>query len=103
MSDPELRIEADPDFSAAVRLAVKVVAGASRERVAGPHGGALKVLVTQPPEGGAANRAICRLLASYLGVPVGAVEVVGGHGSAWKTLRLAGLTPEQVRLRLAQP
>ena len=100
---PAVTVEPDraADGGPAVRVAVKVVPGASRERVAGPHGGALKVMVAQPPEGGAANKAVCRLLAQYFDVAGRAVEVAQGHASPWKTIRVAGLTVQQARQRLA--
>jgi len=59
-------------------IAVKVVPGASRDRIAGPLGERLKVQVRQPPEKGKANRALCRLLASALGVKRAEVAVVRG-------------------------
>lgn len=83
-----------------IRLQVKVVPGAKRQRIAGPLGGALKVMIAQPPEGGAANRALCLLLAKHFGVPARQVEVVQGHASAWKTVRVAGLSVEEARARL---
>ncbi len=64
---------------------------ARRDRVAGEHGGALKVEVTAPPEGGAANAAVEELIASILGVAKRAVTVVVGHGSRSKTLSVTGV------------
>jgi len=52
-----------------VRIALKVVPGASRDRVMGTLGDALKVAVSKPPEGGAANRAVVQLLAAALAAP----------------------------------
>ena len=94
--EPSFRLE--PDAGGGFRLAVKVVPGAKRARIVGPHGGALKVTVAQPPEGGAANKAVCRLLAEALGVAE--VEVVQGHGSPWKTVRVSGLSVDEARRRL---
>ena len=85
----------------AVLLAIKAVPGAKRERIVGPHGGALKVMVTQPPEGGAANKAICRLIAEQLGISQRAVTVIAGPASPWKTLRIEGVTTQAVRQALS--
>jgi uncharacterized protein (TIGR00251 family) len=73
------------------RISVRVHPRARRNRVAGEHGGALKVEVTAPPEGGAANVAVEELVASLLGVAKRAVTVVVGHGSRSKTLSVTGV------------
>ena len=57
---------------------LKVVPGASRDRVVGPLGDALKVAVSKPPADGAANRAVVKVLASHLAVPESAVTIVRG-------------------------
>ena len=46
----------------AFHLALKVVPGASRDRIVGEHGDALKVAVAKPPEDGAANQAVEQFL-----------------------------------------
>ncbi len=80
-----------------VLLPVKVVPKSSRDRIVGELDGALKVAVAAPPEKGAANQAVCWLLAKTLGLRVQQVTVETGHGSPRKTLRIKALTPEQVR------
>lgn len=80
-----------------VLLPVKVVPKSSRDRIVGELDGALKVAVAAPPEKGAANQAVCRLLAKTLGLRVQQVTVETGHGSPRKTLRLEAVTPDQVR------
>jgi uncharacterized protein (TIGR00251 family) len=83
-----------------VQFAVKVVPGASRERIVGAYGEALKVAVAAPPEGGKANAAVCTLLASLFGVPAHAVEVVAGHGNPRKVVAVRGLAIAAARARL---
>ncbi len=51
-----------------VLIWVKAVPGASRNEIAGVVGDRLKIRISAPPEGGKANKAICKLLASSLGV-----------------------------------
>lgn len=80
-----------------VLIRVKAVPGARREQVAGLLGDRLKVKVSQPPEGGKANAAICALLAQKLGVKASAVSVVSGHGNPEKVVRVEGVTIESVR------
>ncbi len=83
------------------RIAVKVVPGAARDRIAGWLGDALKVQVASPPERGRANERLCALLAAALGVAPGAVQVVRGHASPRKVVAVAGLDAAAVAARLA--
>ena len=82
------------------RLAVRVVACASRNEIAGFEGETLRVRVTAPPVEGRANQALTRLLAKELGVARGDVRVVAGHGSRDKVLAVDGLGAAEVRRRL---
>ena len=50
--------------------------------------GMLKVKVTAAPEKGRANEEICALLAEYLDLPKRSVEVVHGHTSSQKRVRI---------------
>ncbi|NLX15096.1 MAG: DUF167 domain-containing protein [Phycisphaerales bacterium] len=79
-----------------VLLPVKVVPNASRDRIVGELDGSLKVSVAVPPERGAANSAVCKLIARALGLRVAQVRVETGATSPRKTLRIFGTTPEQV-------
>ena len=97
MTGVDAAIDASAD-GAVVR--VKVVPGASRSKVAGMLGDRLKVAVAAPPEGGKANKAVCELLAKVLGVSKSAVGIASGHGQPRKTVLAAGLTVDQVRVRL---
>jgi uncharacterized protein (TIGR00251 family) len=92
-----VKLTAQPD---GVRLAIKVVPGASRDRIVGAYGDALKVAVSKPPEGGAANKAVISLLAETLGVPPAHVQIVRGQTSPRKDVLIAGLPLEVVRERL---
>ncbi len=84
-----------------VEFTVKVVPGASRTRVVGVLGSALKVAVTAPPEAGQANAAVVTLLASVLGVKKGDVTILRGHAQPLKRVAVVGVTPESVRAHLA--
>ena len=87
---------------AGVRLALKVVPGASRDRIMGALGDALKVAVSKPPQDGAANKAVVKLLTAELGLPEAAVTIVRGRFSPRKEALIAGLTAEQLTSRLAR-
>jgi uncharacterized protein YggU (UPF0235/DUF167 family) len=64
--------------------------------------GALGVRVTAPPVAGAANGALCEILADTLGVPRAAVTLVRGARGRDKLIRVAGLTPGDVHDRIAR-
>ena len=81
-----------------MRLAVKVVPGARRERIAGWLGDALKVTVAAPPERGRANRAVAELLERTLGTTVRLIE---GERSPRKVFEVADLDEAAVRRRVA--
>ena len=83
-----------------VRIALKVVPGASRAGVVGWLGERLKVRVTAPAQGGKANAAVIALLADVLDVPRDAVTIVAGGGSPQKTVEIRTLSAARVRQRL---
>ena len=66
-----------------MRLELKVVPKASRDRVVGWLGDRLKVQVRAAPERGKANAAVEALLAEILGA---AVRIVAGEASPLKTV-----------------
>ena len=84
----------------ALTFSVRVVPRASKTEAAGEHDGALKVRVAAPPVEGAANEELVRFLAKRLGVPARCVEIVGGHTSKMKLVRVAGAKESEL-LRLA--
>lgn len=83
--------------SAAVSFEVLVVPRASRSRVVGLHGHALKVTLAAPPVDGAANEALCVTLAKALGVNKRAVQITRGAHSKLKTVQVEGVTEADVR------
>ena len=79
-----------------VLVDILVAPRASRSRIGPVHGDRIKVAVTAPPVDGAANAAVTELFARALGLRRGDVEVIRGHGSRRKTLRLAGVPRARV-------
>ena len=73
-----------------MRLHLKVIPKASRDRVAGWVGDRLKVQVTAAPERGKANDAVVEVLAAALGLPRGRVRIVAGETSPLKTVEIDG-------------
>lgn len=73
---------------------------ASRAKIGPRHDGRIKIAVTAPPVDGEANAAVIELLAKSLGVAKSAVEVIAGASSRRKTIRIDGVTAEQIEALL---
>ncbi|MBF0124590.1 MAG: YggU family protein [Magnetococcales bacterium] len=72
----------------ALLLAIHVQPRAARAQIVGPYRDRLKIALTAPPVEGAANQALCQLLAKHLRVASGQVQVVQGARSRDKTVRI---------------
>jgi uncharacterized protein (TIGR00251 family) len=83
-----------------VSLAIKLQPRASANEIGEPLGNELRVKVTAPPVDAAANEALIRLLAGQLDCPRGRIELLRGHTSRHKVVKLHGLTAEAVLKRL---
>jgi uncharacterized protein (TIGR00251 family) len=77
-------------------LSVKLQPRASANEIIGPLGAELRIKVTAPPVDAAANEALVELLAGRLDCARGRVELVRGHKSRHKIVKLHGFTPEEV-------
>ena len=69
-------------------LAVRLQPRARCDEIVGERNGVLVVRVTAPPLDGRANAALCRLIAKAVGVAPSRVEIVRGHGSRDKVVRV---------------
>lgn len=74
-----------------VRLSIRVVPRASRDRIGRGDGGQIRVWVTAPPAEGKANKAVIKLLSKRLGVPKSRLSIVSGASSRNKVLEVDGL------------
>jgi len=82
-------------------LRVRVQPRASRAAIGTwREDGTLTVRVTAPPVEGRANAAVGALLATALGVPVSAVQVVHGERGRDKLVRVTGLSAAEIRRKL---
>ena len=79
---------------------VRVVPRASANRVSGDYGDAIKICVTASPVQGAANKALLKFLARQLGVKSSDIEILAGHSSRTKRIRVSGITTEKIRSSL---
>jgi uncharacterized protein (TIGR00251 family) len=69
-------------------VTVRVKPGSSRNEVVEEPDGVLVVRVNAPPVEGKANKAVCKLVAKHYGLAPSRVEIVRGHASREKVLRL---------------
>ncbi|HEV2575765.1 MAG TPA: DUF167 domain-containing protein [Acidobacteriaceae bacterium] len=81
-------------------LNVRVHPGAKQNAITGTHADALKISLTTPPRDGRANAALIAFLAERLNIPRASIELISGHTSRTKTLRLTGITAAEAESRL---
>ena len=74
-----------------VLLTIHVTPGAKRDAVGGEHAGALRVSTTKPADRGKANKHIVELVAKAVGIRRYQVELVSGHASRQKRLKIVGI------------
>ena len=81
-------------------IRVKVLPRSSVNQVVGDEEGVIRVKLTAPPVEGKANKALVQFLSRQLGVPKRDVEIVSGDRSRVKSIRINGLSIEDVKGRL---
>jgi uncharacterized protein (TIGR00251 family) len=86
-----------------VLLSVKLQPRASLNEIGEALGNELRIKVTAPPVDAAANEALVRLLAEVLNCPRNRVELVRGHTSRHKTIKLHGFSAEAIAAKLNKP
>jgi uncharacterized protein (TIGR00251 family) len=82
-------------------LTVRLQPRARRDEVVGERNGAIVVRVTAPPVDGRANDALCRLIATVAGVAPSRVQVVRGHTSRDKVVRVDGIDAETLHRKFS--
>ena len=92
-----LRAQAD-----GVLLSVKLQPRASANEIGDILGNELRIKVTAPPVDAAANEALLKLLAQQLHCPRNRVDLVRGHTSRHKTIKVFGLAPKDVAAKLGK-
>ncbi len=85
---------------AGCRLRLRVKPRARQSRIVGPHGTALKMTVTSPPERSQANEAVLRLLAESFDLPASRIRIVAGLTSRDKVALIEGCLPDDIRRRI---
>ena len=83
--------------SEAVTLSVRIQPRASKNEIVTMESGGLKIRLTAPPVDGAANEALVKFLATTLSIPKSHVEIVSGHTSREKVVRISGISNAEVK------
>lgn len=73
-----------------MKVFVKAKPNAKKERVEKISENSFAVFVKEPPVGGAANRAIARVLAEHFGVAPSRVRLVSGFAARQKVFKISG-------------
>ena len=91
---PSSRKQKQTDVSAT--LSVRIQPRASRNGVSRMEDGSLKIRLTAPPVDGAANEALVKFLSETLCISKSSVEIVTGHTSREKRVKISGMSDEDV-------
>jgi len=75
----------------------------SRNEIVGPYRDGIKVRVTAAPVEGRANEALLRFLAKEFGVTPSSIEIVKGHRSREKIIRVVASLDQELKRRLQMP
>ena len=84
---PYLQTDAD-----GVLLSIKLQPRAPKNEIAGVLGNELRIKVTAPPVDSAANEALLKLLAKHFDCARNQIELVRGHASRHKLVKLHGIS-----------
>ena len=82
-------------------IELAVTPRAAADRVGPIRDGVLRVRVTRPPSDGEANRAVLRLVARAIGMPVSRLTLVAGERARRKRVTVEGFDAAELGRRLA--
>jgi uncharacterized protein (TIGR00251 family) len=86
-----------------VILKVYLQPKASKNEIVGPYRDGIKVRVTAAPVEGKANEALLQFLAKEFGVTPSSIEIVRGHRSREKVVRIAASLDQELKRKLHLP
>lgn len=72
-------------------LTIYLQPGAKKSCVAGMHDGYIKIKLNAPPVDGKANDALILFLSDLLSIPKSSIELISGHKSRIKRLKIIGV------------
>jgi uncharacterized protein len=79
-----------------VTISVRIQPRASKNGVSRMQDGSLRIRLTAPPVDGAANEALVKFLSDTLSVSKSQVEILSGHTSREKRVKISGKSEEDV-------
>ncbi|MFH1124326.1 MAG: DUF167 domain-containing protein [Pseudomonadota bacterium] len=88
------RTDSPPQAESVIK--VKVLPRSSKNQITGMEGSLYKVKITSPPVEGMANEALIAYLSKRLGVAKSHIEIISGKTSRTKSLRVRGLSLDQI-------
>ena len=91
---PNSRKQKQTDVSAT--LSVRIQPRSSKNSFTRMEDGTLKIRLTAPPVDGAANEALVKFLSETLSVSRSSVEIVTGHTSREKRVKITGMDEDEV-------
>ncbi len=77
---------------ASATFSIRIQPRASKNEVLRMGNGGLKIRLTAPPVDGAANEALVKFLSDRLGVAKSKVEILSGHTSREKIVKISSVT-----------
>lgn len=86
-----------PQDNNSATITIYVQPKASRNRIVGLHGDAVKISITAPPVDGKANESVVRFFAKLLKIPKSAITIISGETGRTKRLLLSGISATEVR------
>jgi uncharacterized protein (TIGR00251 family) len=78
-----------------ILLKVYLQPKSSKNEIVGPYRDGIKIKVTAPPIEGKANEALVRILSREFGISLSRIEIIKGHHSREKTLKISGVAPQE--------
>jgi hypothetical protein len=78
-----------------ITLKIYLQPKSSKNEIVGPYRDGIKIKVTAPPIEGKANEALVRILSREFGISPSRIEIIKGHHSREKTLRISGVALQE--------
>ena len=80
-----------------INIQVQIQPRSSKDQIIGIHDGKLKIKITAPPVDGKANESLIEFLAKTFKISKSNIEILKGHTSKLKTIKLLGVNENTYR------